>query len=127
MRNIFLEKSYTKCGRETIPRPFSKSQNREYFCVNILKFYIYFLIVCQVENYRKWLKLSCRPLAFTSHKAFLKSKKRSGASLPALFLVWLLKKICYVVMFHYLSKFQCLVYFTSWDIGQYVYCLLTML
>ena len=24
MRNIFHEKSYTKCGRETIPRPFSK-------------------------------------------------------------------------------------------------------
>ena len=24
MRNTFLEKSYTKCGRETIPRPFSK-------------------------------------------------------------------------------------------------------
>ena len=24
MRNIFLEKSYLKCGRETIPRPFSK-------------------------------------------------------------------------------------------------------
>ena len=24
MRNIFLEKSYTKCGRESIPRPFSK-------------------------------------------------------------------------------------------------------
>ena len=24
MRNIFLEKSYTKCGREAIPRPFSK-------------------------------------------------------------------------------------------------------
>ena len=24
MRNIFLEKSYTKCGRETILRPFSK-------------------------------------------------------------------------------------------------------
>ena len=22
MRNIFLEKSYTKCGGETIPRPF---------------------------------------------------------------------------------------------------------
>ena len=26
MRNI-LEKSYTKCGRETIPRPFPKNQN----------------------------------------------------------------------------------------------------
>ena len=24
MRNTFLEKSYTKCGRETIPRPFSR-------------------------------------------------------------------------------------------------------
>ena len=24
LRNIFLEKSYIKCGRETIPEPFSK-------------------------------------------------------------------------------------------------------
>ena len=24
MRNIFLEKSYTKCGGETSPRPFSE-------------------------------------------------------------------------------------------------------
>ena len=24
VRKIFLEKSYKKCGRETIPRPFSK-------------------------------------------------------------------------------------------------------
>ena len=27
MRNIFLEKSYRKCGEETIPRAFSKNQN----------------------------------------------------------------------------------------------------
>ena len=27
MRKIFLEKSYTKCGGETISKPFSKSQN----------------------------------------------------------------------------------------------------
>ena len=26
MRNIFLEKSYTKCGGETNPRPFSGKQ-----------------------------------------------------------------------------------------------------
>ena len=26
MRKIFLEKSYTKCGGETIPRPFSKKE-----------------------------------------------------------------------------------------------------
>ena len=27
MKNIFVEKSYTKCGGETIPRPFSKKPN----------------------------------------------------------------------------------------------------
>ena len=27
MRNIFLEKPYTKCSGETIPRPFSKQSN----------------------------------------------------------------------------------------------------
>ena len=27
MRKVFLEKSYAKCGDETIRRPFSKSQN----------------------------------------------------------------------------------------------------
>ena len=27
MRNIFLNKSYTKCGGETIPRPFFKIEH----------------------------------------------------------------------------------------------------
>ena len=27
MRNIFLEKSYAKCGKETVPRTFSKNSN----------------------------------------------------------------------------------------------------
>ena len=27
LRNIFLEKSFTKCGTKTIPRPFSKESN----------------------------------------------------------------------------------------------------
>ena len=35
MRNIFLEKSYTKCGGETSPRPFSGKLN----LINSLKFY----------------------------------------------------------------------------------------
>ena len=30
MTNAFLKKSYTKCGRETSPRPFLKNQNRAY-------------------------------------------------------------------------------------------------
>ena len=38
MRNIFLEKSYTKCGGETIPRPISKNQDWAYLWINSLKF-----------------------------------------------------------------------------------------
>ena len=41
MKNIFLEKSYTKCVRETIPRPFSKNQNWAYLPIINLKFYIF--------------------------------------------------------------------------------------
>ena len=70
----------------------------------------------------KTLKLSCRPLDFTWYKAFLKN------SLPVLFSAWFLKKNIYVI-FCYLTKFRCLVAFTLWDIGQYVYwlCFLTRL
>ena len=39
MRNIFIEKSCTQSGRETIPRPFSKEKNGAYLWINSLKFY----------------------------------------------------------------------------------------
>ena len=42
-------------------------------------------IVCQVEDYRNILKLSCRSLA-------LQNKKRSGTSLPASLSAWFLKE-----------------------------------
>ena len=39
-RNISVEKSYTKYGGETIPRPFSKkSKLRVYVRINNLKFF----------------------------------------------------------------------------------------
>ena len=40
-RKNFLEKSYTKRGGETIPRPFSKSRNRAYLRISSLKFYTF--------------------------------------------------------------------------------------
>ena len=40
--------------------------------------------VCQVEDYRNILKLSCRSLAFTSYWTFFKIKKRSATSLSFL-------------------------------------------
>ena len=68
------------------------------------------------------LKLCLKPLAFTSYKAFLKNKKRPGTSLPVSFSAWFLKKNISLVIFHKLTKFHCLVAFTSWNIEQYVYC-----
>ena len=82
MRNVFLEKSYTKCDRETYPRPCSKKTNEAYLWTNSLKFYtlfiqFYTLIVYQVEGYRNILKLNCRLLVFTSCKTFFKEQRRS--------------------------------------------------
>ena len=42
MRNIFLEKSYTKCGGETISRPFSTGSKLSIS----LKFYTVCFIAC---------------------------------------------------------------------------------
>ena len=68
IRNIFLKKSYTKCGGEAIPRPFSKKNKIEH----ILWFVF---IVCQAEGYQNILKLSWGPPAFISYESFLKKQK----------------------------------------------------
>ena len=88
MRSNFLEKSCIKYGEETIPMSFSKKSKLSisldhYFKVLCSLFLI--CNVCQVEGYQNILKISCRPLILTSHKAFLKNKKRSRASFPASF------------------------------------------
>ena len=54
-------------------KPFGNLLQKAYsenLWINSLKFYCYFKVVV----YRNILKLSCRPLAFTSYKAFLKNK-----------------------------------------------------
>ena len=61
MKNIFLEKTNTKCGRKTLfPDPFLKNQN---------SFMQFAFIVCQAKSHQNILKLSCIQLAFTSYKA----------------------------------------------------------
>ena len=111
------------------PSSFLKHQNWAYLWIDILKVYIFCSIVCEVKDYRKWLKLSCRSPAFTSYKFFLTNKKRSGTSLSASFSAWFLKKNISLVILYYLTEFQCQIAFTLWDIGQgvYCYCLLTRL
>ena len=79
MTNICLEKKYTNCGLETIPRPFSKILELRISGSIVQSFIQFVFIGWQVEGYQKMLKLNCRSLAFTSYKAFLKNKKMSRA------------------------------------------------
>ena len=54
MRNIFLEKSYTKCWGETIPRPFIKNWNWPYPWINSLTFYtvcFYYMSSWRISKY----------------------------------------------------------------------------
>ena len=120
IRNIFLEKSYRKCGGETIPRLFPKNQDWIDIWINSLKFYSV-CIVCQVEDYWNILKLNYRSLAFTVYEAFLKTKMCFGTSFPASFSKRFLKKSIFIIMFYNLIKFNCLVVFTMGDIEHCVY------
>ena len=76
MRNIFLEKSHTKCGGETVLRPFAKNSKLS-ICLDQFLFTVW-----QLEYYPSLLKLSCRPLAVTSCKY---TKKSSIPGLPVSF------------------------------------------
>ena len=100
MRNIFLEKPYTKCGQETSSRPFSEKLKLSMSPDQYSKVLYIFFIICQVEGYQKILKLSFRPLSFISYKAFLKNKKRSRINLPALFSARFLKEYIYLVILY---------------------------
>ena len=66
MRNIFLEKSYTKCGVETSPRPFSKSKLSISLDQEFKVLYSLFLSYAKLGDYQNILKLSCRLFAFIS-------------------------------------------------------------
>ena len=73
IRYIFLKKSCTECGGETIPRAFSEKPKFSISLNQLNSLGIQFiLIVCQVEDYWNILKLSGRSLAFTSYKGFFK-------------------------------------------------------
>ena len=91
MRNISW-KSYTKCGGETIPRPFSKTSKLSISLdQSSLNFYAACFGCTSKSSAIDW-GWRCSPLGFTSYKAFVKNKKRSQTNLPTWFSVWFLKK-----------------------------------
>ena len=71
MRNIFLVKSNIKRGGESIHKTFSKRSKLSISLDQQSKvLYSLLLLNFQVKGYRYVLKLSCRPVTFTSYEAF---------------------------------------------------------
>ena len=100
MINIFLEKSYTKCGGETIPKTFTEKSKFSISLDQLSKvLYCLFLLHVQAQGYRDVMTLRCRPLAFTSFEAFSKNKKRSGTSFPASFSAQFFLRNIYLFIF----------------------------
>ena len=67
MRNIFLEKSYTKCVGETSPSPFSEKLKLSMSLVKQSKvLYSLFLLYAKLRAIEIILKLSYGTLAFIS-------------------------------------------------------------
>ena len=77
-RNTFLEKFYTKFGRQTIPRPFLKNQNQNHIFGSAVLSFIQFVFMfnVQVKSYLVILKLSSRAIAFTSYEAFFVKQEK---------------------------------------------------
>ena len=60
MKNIFLEKPYTKCGGETSPRPFSEKLKLSISLDQQSEFFFQFILLyLQADDCHNVLKLSC--------------------------------------------------------------------
>ena len=110
MRNFFLEKSFTKCHGETIPRRFSKNPNLAYIWINRLKDDTVCFYCIRSWGVSKYSKTKPQTTSFCL-------MKRSGTRLPTSFSAWFLKKIISFVVFYELTKFQFIVAFSSKILG----------
>ena len=57
MKNLFLERSYKKCGGEPRPRPFHKKSKLRFAWINSLKCYTVFFIVYPSQGLPEYIKI----------------------------------------------------------------------
>ena len=116
----FLLKNHTqKVVKKLVPDPFTKNKNWSCLWISNLKCYkAYFSCMCKSRS-TKIIKvlITCFYL-MASYEPFSKTKKRSETSFSISFSAWFLKKNIYVMFIIWLN----FIAFTSWDIGQKVYC-----
>ena len=117
IKNVFLEKSHTKCDGETMPDPFLKNQNWAYIWINSVKFYTVCFYCKSSWRLSKYIETKLQTTCFYLIQSFFINHKVWNS-----FSAWFLSKNIYLVILCYQTKFHCLIAFTSWDIGQYMYC-----
>ena len=103
-RNMFLEKSPTKCLGVASPKPFHIKSK---FGISLKRqsemFYGLFLLYVQVVVYQNILKLKCWPLAFTLNKV---KKKKKGKKEVWIYLPTII--FCMIFEGKYFSRFTLL-------------------
>ena len=97
-------------------RNYSQTLWEKFKSLKIYKVCFYCMLIWGLLEYIE-IKLQSK----ISYKAISTHKNGLGTSLFASFSAWLLKKNIRLFIFYYFTKLYCLVAFTLWDIGQYVY------
>ena len=105
MTKVFLKNHVQNMVEKLIPDTFLEMQNWVYLWISCVKFNTAYFYCMSSWGLSKLLKLSCRSLASTSKKVFLKNKKKSVTSLPALFSARFIAKSISLVIFYYLPNF----------------------
>ena len=102
MRNIFLEKSYAKCGGETIPRSFLKKSKLRISLGECTKVSCNLVLLYKPRAIKKYWNKTADHLILP--KSLLKKNKRSGTSILASFSAWFLKKNISIFIFSWPSS-----------------------
>ena len=107
-----------KIGGKANLRPFFKKAKLNIFPNQQSEDFIQLVFIeYQVVHYRNILKISCRPLAFTLYKAFLKNKKMSGTSCLSFCMIFEEKCFsCYILLTDQISFSGCLYFVRYWGI-----------
>ena len=103
MRNILLEKSCTKCGGETITRPFSENQNWAYLWISSLNFYTVYFYCISSWGLSKYIETKWQTTCFYLILTFFKKTKR-GVELVSLL----------HFLHHFWRKIFLLLYSNNW-------------
>ena len=96
------------------PELFLKNKNWAYLWINILKFYTVCFYCMRSWRLSKYIKAKLQTTCFYLIKSIFEKEKEVWAGLLVSFSAWFLKENTYLALFYYLSKFHCLVVFTSW-------------